>query len=87
MVIVRNLTCSVLNINTGVPQGSVLEPLLFLLHVNGLTNILTSSKMLMYADDTAVIVTAENIKDLQHRTRAELKKIFLSGFRRKKIDT
>lgn len=68
-------------------MGFVLGTLLFLLFLNDLPNMQASSKMLMYADDTAVIVTAENIKDLQHRTRAELKKIFLSGFRRKKIDT
>ena len=43
---------SYLNISVGVPQGSVIGPLAFLLYVNDLPNICYSTKSLLFADDT-----------------------------------
>ena len=40
------------SIKTEVPQGSVLEPLLFSIYINNLPNCLVVFKMIMYADDT-----------------------------------
>ena len=40
----------------GVPQGSILGPLFFILYVNNLPDVLTESSVYLYVDDTAIAV-------------------------------
>ena len=54
-VSLENTNSSFLNISTGVPQGSILGPLLFLIYVNDLCNS-TDAKTIMYADDTCLLL-------------------------------
>ena len=56
-----------------VPQGSILGPLLFILHVNDLPNVVNRCSMLMYADDTVLFYAASRVDALQERLKEELK--------------
>ena len=51
-------------INCGVPQGSVLGPLFFLLFINDLPNCCFLGKVRTFADDTNVFIHCVNIEEL-----------------------
>ena len=59
----------------GIPQGSSLGPLLFLLYINDLPNCSSELTFRIFADDTNIFVSGKNLTFLNQLMNLELRKV------------
>ena len=62
---VGNCKCELMNISCGVPQGSILGPLLFLLYFNDFERCLRHSNVINFADDTVVYIKGKEKQTIE----------------------
>ena len=62
---VNGMTSSTRKITGGVPQGSIIGPLLFIMYMNDLPLFTKDTKITMYADDTSLLKAFTTINQLQ----------------------
>ena len=63
-------------IKCGVPQGSILSPLLFLIFMNDISNVSKIIRTVLFADDTTFLCSGKNIKEVTNTINSKLIKIY-----------
>lgn len=74
-VSVCGVTSDQIKMKRGVPQGSILGPLLFLIYVNDFCSIPYTPKVIMYADDTNIFFTARSLFELENMVNMYLNQL------------
>ena len=75
-VLYNGIRPDVKKLYTGVPQGSTLGLLLFLIYVNDLPNVFANTKCMMFADDTVLYQSHPNINELYNQIQLSLNKMY-----------
>jgi hypothetical protein len=70
-----SFTSSCEELKYGVPQGSVLGPLLFLLFINNLPKAVQDAKIVLFADDINILLIDKNLKSLNDKIQAAMNQI------------
>ena len=71
-VIFKETISDLMDIQWGVPQGSVLGPLLFIIYTNDLPISLKHSKCILFADDTTIYYSAKELTDIYNKINYDL---------------
>ena len=74
-VVHNGLSSDFLTIKCGVPQGSILGPLLFLLYINDITHTSSLLSFILFADDTNIFYSHDNLETLVRTVNLELPKV------------
>ena len=75
--VANNTRSSMLSLSCGVPQGSILGPLFFLLYINDCTNLTDDHITMLYADDSVLYVSGKDINTLTERLSVALNSFYI----------
>ena len=79
-ICVNGVTSEPMPIQFGVPQGSVLGPLLFIMYINDLPHAVRVCNVELYADDTLPFFAGKAVRDIELQLASDLLENLLSWF-------
>ena len=72
----KNNSSEIYPLDYGVPQGSILGPLLFITYIHDMDSFCEHIEKIVYADDTTVIVTGRNIREAKEHANDILNQFY-----------
>ena len=72
---VNGASSELLDISCGVPKGTILGPLLFLMYINDLPNCLETCTARFYADDTRLTISGAQFHDIEGLMNTDLRHV------------
>ena len=75
-VSIQNKKSDTRNVSVGVPQGSILGPLLFTILINNLPKAVNNASVYMYADDTTISVSGTSKQEIETKLNDVLKEVY-----------
>ena len=73
-VVIKGVKSDIKFLNAGVPQGSILGPLLFLLYINDITDVV-STNIRLYADDSSIFTVGKDSEKIAQELNSDLEQI------------
>ncbi|KAJ8737841.1 hypothetical protein PYW08_000436 [Mythimna loreyi] len=64
-VVINGYESETVTVNSGVPQGSILGPFLFIIYINDVKSCFINARCLLYADDMKIYKSCKNVQDCQ----------------------
>jgi len=84
IVMINDVLSEEMEIICGVPQGSVLGPIFFILYINSICNLKIDGKITTYADDTCLLFSGPTWNSVYQKSENELTKV-VNNLRSKKL--
>jgi len=75
IVMINGVASEEMEIICGVPQGSVLGPIFFILYINSISNLKIDGKIITYADDTCLLFSGPTWNSVYQKSEKELTKV------------
>ena len=74
--VINGVNSELRTVSCGVPQGSVLGPLFFLLYINDLHRSIGDNSVRLYADDTSIITSNPNLESARYQAKELFTKLY-----------
>lgn len=71
---VEGVNSTTKNIDTGVAQGSIMGPLLFIIYINDFVNCSSNIHKILFVDDTNLFISHKNMDQLEKHLNEQLTK-------------
>ena len=72
---VNNSVSDFAEVELGVPQGSILGALLFIIYINDMPNVVRNCKIVLYADDTLIYAEGKDADECKYKSTCDIEHI------------